>query len=229
MLPKKKTKPQTKKPVITLYGVPKVGKSTFCSHIPDNLFIATEAGLNFLDTYQVPVSNWSQFIDICRELANTEHIFRTVTIDIIDNLYLFCAEHISKNNQVQHISDLSYGKGFSLTNNLFQRVLTKLSLMDIGLVFVSHAQTREITIKGKAPFQKTTLSLPSSARRIVLGMSDIILYADMDEDGNRVCYAAPTSAFEAGDRSGKLPGSFVFDYQEFDKLLKLKKNSKKKA
>ena len=40
---------------LLLYGPSKVGKSTWCSQIPDALFIATEPGLAALEVFQVPV------------------------------------------------------------------------------------------------------------------------------------------------------------------------------
>lgn len=207
---------------VLVYGRPKSGKSSFCSQADGALFLATEAGLNHLETYQVPISSWDELLDACAEIAKGDHPFRTVILDTVDNAYRFCSDYVCRKHHVDHESDLSYGKGYSLVSNEFTRVLTKLSLLPYGFYLVSHAQDIEIeTRSGK--HLRTVPTLPEKARKVVLGLVDMILFVDFepyqDDQGEtqfrRVIRTKPTNAYEAGDRTGRLPDTLPLDYPAF--------------
>ena len=224
MLPKEKTPPRTNLADYTVlaHGRPKCGKSTLCSHAPGALFIATEAGLNSLEVFQVPVSTWERFLEVCREVAEGKHDFKTIIVDTLDNAYRMCSEHVCAKHKIEHESDLGYGKGFALVNSEFHRVLNKLSLLPYGLFLVSHSQEKDVeTRAGKRT--RIVPSLPEKARQMVLGMADIILYCDVETvvgaDGKprerRVMRTKPTENYEAGDRTGRLPDVLDLDYAKF--------------
>ncbi len=128
---------------VTIMGPTKIGKSTWCSHSEGALFLATEAGLNNLEAFQVPISTWEQFLAACGEIAAGNHPFKTVIVDTVDNLYRMCADYVCAKHKVEHESDLAYGKGYALITNEFYRVLNKLALLPYGLFLISHAQERE--------------------------------------------------------------------------------------
>ena len=215
MLPTEKTPARMSLSDLTVlvHGPAKIGKSTLCSQAPDALFIATEAGLNALEVYQVPVTNWNEFLEACRDVADDKHGFKTIIVDTLDNAYLMCQERVCEKHKIEHPSDLAYGKGFSLVNTEFYRVLNKLSLLPYGLFLVCHSQEKEIeTRTGRRT--RIVPTLPDKARRMVLGMVDVILYCDVDTvvDGEgkmtterRVMRTKPTETYEAGDRTGRLP------------------------
>jgi len=102
-----------------------------------------------------------------------------VIIDTVDNAYKFCTDSILKKFKIEHESDLGYGKGYAIVNNEFQRVLTKLAFLPYGLFLVSHAKEIEVeTRTGK--YTRIVPTLPDKARKIVLGMVDMVLYCDLE-------------------------------------------------
>jgi len=225
MLPTEKTPARMSLSDLTVlvHGPAKIGKSTLCSRAEKALFIATEAGLNALEVYQVPVTSWNEFLAACREVSGGEHGFKTIVVDTLDNAYLMCQEYICAKHKIEHPADLAYGKGFSLVNNEFYRVLNKLSLLPYGLFLVCHSQEKEIeTRSGKRT--RIVPTLPDKARRMVLGMVDVILYCDVETvvnaDGKttgerRIMRTKPTERYEAGDRTGRLPDVIELDYAKF--------------
>ena len=66
-------------------------------------------------------------------------------------------------------------------------------------------------------------TLPDKARKIVLGMVDIILYCDLEvtTDANgarlerRVVRTKPSVHYEAGDRTGRLPEVIDLNFSRF--------------
>jgi len=223
-LPTQKTPPQVdlSNQTILLYGPAKSGKSSFCSHADSALFLATEAGLNHLDVFQIPITTWDDFLEACKDIAEGKHSYQTIIIDTVDNAYRMCSEYVCKLHGIKHESDLSYGKGFALVNSEFHRVINKLSLLPYGLFLISHAQEKEVESRtGK--YTRFMPSLSDKARKIILGMSDLILFFDIeegaDESGNsiqrRIIRTKPSRHYEAGDRSGKLTETIEMNYQKF--------------
>jgi hypothetical protein len=207
LLPSAKTAPKPNLADLTVlaYGQTKIGKSTFCSNSESAVFLATEPGLN-----------------ACAEITEGKHPFKTVIIDTVDNAYKFCADYILKKFKIEHESDLGYGKGYALINNEFQRVLTKLAFLPCGLFLVSHAKEIEVeTRTGK--YTRVVPTLPDKARKIVLGMVDMVLYCDLEvtvgENGEqrmrRVIRTKPSLYYEAGDRTGRLPETLDLDFSKF--------------
>jgi hypothetical protein len=200
-----------------------VHNSTLCSQAPDALFLATEAGLNALEVYQIAIKNWEEFLAACHEVEGKKHGFRTIIVDTLDNAFRMCSEFVCRKHKIEHESDLGYGKGFALVNTEFYRVLNKLSLLPYGLFLVAHSQEKEVdTRAGKRT--RIVPTLPDKARRLVLGMVDVILYCDvdtvMDASGKttaerRVMRTKPTETYEAGDRTGRLPDVIPLDYAAF--------------
>ena len=218
-LPAKKTPPKGKmeEQTILLYGPPKIGKSTLASQFDNPLFLATEAGLNNLEVYQIPIPTWDEFLTACKEITTQKHEFKTIVIDTVDNLFKACSEYVRKKNNIQHESDLEWGKGWQLVKDEFTRALTKLSLLPYGLVMVSHADSIEIKTR-TAKINKTVPTLPKSAREIVLSMSDIILLAESivtDDGENRILRTKPSENWEAGDRTGRLPAMLPLEFKAF--------------
>ena len=199
-----------------------VHNSSWCSQAENALFLATEPGLNALDVYQAPIQSWDQLLAACSEIAEGKHSFKIIIIDTIDNAYRMCAEHVCAKFKIEHESDLGYGKGWALINNEFHRVLTKLAFLPYGLFLVSHSVEREIeTRTGK--YTRIVPTLPDKARKIVLGMVDLILYCDLeavtDDEGKttyrRVMRTKPSPHYEAGDRTGRLPETIDLDFTMF--------------
>lgn len=223
MLPKEKTAPKERLDdyIILLYGPPKIGKSTLASQFDKPLFLATEAGLNALEVYQVPVATWDKFLAACKEIAAGGHDFKTIIVDTVDNLYKACSEYVKKKNNIQHESDLDWGKGWQLVADEFTRAITKLSLLPYGLVMISHAEYVEIKTR-TATITKAVPTLPKGARKAALNMADVILYAEsvVTDDGEvRIMRTKPSENWEAGDRTGRLPATLPLDYADLYKAF----------
>jgi hypothetical protein len=228
MLPKEKTKPQVSLSNLTalLYGPSKIGKSTWCSQAENAVFLATEPGLNSLEVFQVSIRNWEELLKACAELAEGKHEFKTVVLDTVDNAYKMCAEYVCQKNRVDHESDLAYGKGYALIASEFQRVINKLAFLPYGLILISHSVEREFeTRTGK--IMRVVPTLPEKARKMVVGLVDLILYCDLeitkDDNGKqifkRVIRTKPSLNYDAGDRTGRLPDALPLDFGVFLKAF----------
>ena len=227
LLPKQTSKPKVdfEKYTTLIYGAPKVGKSTLASQFEKPLFLATEAGLNALETYNVEIDSWDKFLQVCAELTAGKHDFKTIVIDTIDNLFTMCSNYICEKNKIQHESELDDGKGWKLVKDEFTRVMIKLSLQPFGLVIISHAVAEDIKTR-TGTISRWQPTMPKQAREKIMPMCDFIFFAIIEntaEGQQRVILTKPTENWDAGDRTGKLPERIPMNYAsiktEFDKAL----------
>jgi hypothetical protein len=203
---------------ILIHGMPKIGKSTFCSGADGAIFLATEPGLNSLEVFQVPedgtgIKTWEELLTACAELATGNHKFKTVIIDTVDNMAKLCADYVCRKWKIEDVSDLEHSKGYALVNGELLRVLTKLGFLSSGLFLVSHSKDKEIKTATKK-YARVVPSLSEGVRKIIVGMADIILFFDIEEEmdeasgkpiARRVLRTQPSLYYEAGDKTGRLP------------------------
>lgn len=226
-LPTQKQKPANSlhKLSMLLYGAPKIGKSTFCSRIDDALFIATEPGLNYLETYNVRVNSWLEFLEVMAALKREQHNFKVIIIDTIDRLCDFCDSYICEQAKAQTIGDVGgYGKGYALFKTEMNRVFQKIYAMDLGVVITSHTVLAEIP----TPSGKQIQYQPSVQKRIqdiIIPLVDIIGFAhsvmSLNKEGDcvetRMLETSETASWVAGDRTGRLPATMPFSFHVFKK------------
>ena len=208
--------------VILVYGAPKIGKSTFCSQIPNVLFIATESGLNYLEVFKAECRSWEDFLGICKEIAEGKHKFTSICIDTIDNLVIQCTEFICRREEIDHPADYEYGKGWSMVTRELQRALNKLANLPYGLVLVGHSKMEEIKPKAGSSYNKQTITVTGENRRIILNLADVILLLDYEDEKDketRVIRTKSTKQYDAGDRTGRLPPILNLDYKEIEKYF----------
>lgn len=219
---------------ILQYGIPKIGKTTLASKFPDALFLLTEEGTKHLSVKAFHIKNWVDFLDKLATIESAVRVgqfpFKTIVIDTVDNLSDFCEEFICKKFSINQLGDLSYGKGFTAYKNEFKRNVRRVTQLGLGLMFISHAEAKEISIDAVmspyAPMMadqqtgKVKMIVPTIEKRayqFISGLVDMILYLEIDSTNQRVINTKPTKHFEAGDRSGRLPAVLPLDYNELVK------------
>ena len=203
-----------------IYGPPRIGKSVFCSQIPDSVFLATEKGLDDLEVFRVDIRSWEELLGACRSLAAGGHQFKNVIIDTLDMAYVYCSDWICRKFSIDHESDLAQGKGWALVRSEFRRVLSKLSQL-YGLYMVSHSTTRE----QDTPAGKITIiepSIPGKAGDVPIDLADVILFFDIEiakgatgaPEERRVVRTRRTKYYAAGCRgSSPLPATIEMNWK----------------
>ena len=97
---------------ILLAGVPKIGKTEFCTLAPKPLILAFEKGTNARPgAFVQPIEKWSEFKQVLRQLEQPEiqEKFYTVCIDTVSIAYDCCEKFICQQAGVQKVGDIPYG------------------------------------------------------------------------------------------------------------------------
>lgn len=217
-----------------LYGDPKIGKSTFCSRIEDAIFCDLEDGLRYLETASVRCKSIDDVNDMLDLLA-ADATYKTLIIDTIDRLWSMCAESVKTSRKIDALSELAYGKGMDLSLSLFESIINKISRLGKGYIFISHVQTDDVeTVYGN--MHKFMPSLYYKAQSVVMPLVDVIGFAmseiDVDKAGIRVekrlLRVAPSTTWEAGDRTGRLPGVMPLNYYIFKRYYQCEEKENEK-
>ena len=204
---------------VLFYGEPKTGKTTAASKFPGSLIFAFEKGYNALPGVMVmPINSWRDFRQYLKLLAEeeTKDMYQTIVIDTADIAYDYCNEYICKNEGVETIGDLEYGKGYGMVEREFDGAMRRILQLDYGLVMISHSTERvEKNEKGEE-YSKIEPTLEKRARKIcertcdIIGMSRSVL----DDEGHNVTklFCRGTQRFVAGSRFKYMPPVIDFSY-----------------
>lgn len=205
-----------------LYGPEKIGKTTFASQFEDAVILATEIGYKGLNVYATDIETWEDFLEATKEIVAGKHKFQTIIIDTADNLFKFCHDFVCKKYKMDHPSDEQYGKGWNLLKTEFQAPILRLSVSKYGLIFISHAEEREVKTR-YSKIDKVQPSLGGQAKKIINPFVDIIGYcnfktvkiSDDEYKEKRIITFEPSEYITAGDRTGFLPPTLPLSYKKF--------------
>lgn len=226
------TKPQTRAGIsplrarVMLVATPGAGKSTLlASWAPETtLIIDTQHGTDLLDgeNYVEHVSTWSQFVGVVDALTTTEHQFKTVGIDMIDDLWKFAdREFAGKGAPLASATD-DWQKSINTAEGMFRHHVGRLFASELGLWFLSHAREKQ---DGK--LTRYSSELDKKVLTYVQGATQFIFLAET-LGPRRQLHTQPTAKFEAKARI-KLPEPMDLDAAELYKQMKAGLNGGQKG
>lgn len=205
--------------IVSLYGLPKTGKTTTATKFPKSLLLAGEIGFNALAGIKAqPIQKWADFKTVLKQLSKPEakDHYETIILDTVDIFYDLAEKHVCQREGVELIGDIPYGGGYKMLRTEFNDALRSIPMMGFGLVMISHAQIKTVTDSAGVEYSKTMLSLADRPRGIVTGMADIIGYAEgveVNGEAKTVLHLRDTPRFEAGSRWKYMSPVIKFDYQ----------------
>lgn len=176
---------------MVIYGIPKIGKSRFCSQIEDVFFLDIEGGLSYLDKKVRATPKLKTFDEVLKwlEYILTDEKFKagTIALDSADWLEALIIAKIEKDHG-KKITD-KYHEPFTFGNNRvmvaaeFYRIITALNLIyekkGIKAVFIAHCHLREVSTPLTEPYNRYEMKFFSKEVGAKLNeWGDIILFCD---------------------------------------------------
>lgn len=177
-----------------LYGEPGVGKSVFATKAPKPFFICTDGNYEWLEEFgadpnaHVNVSSWSEMKEVFKRDFDG---YETIVIDLLEDAFKWCEHEYCVRNNIEHVSDVGYGKAYDATRNEFFVEISKLLSKDKHVILICHSIT--FTVKDRRGVEHTKYA-PSSR------IPDKVL--DMIEGRVRYCLRCYTAAEE--EPNGKI-------------------------
>lgn len=173
-----------------IYGEKGIGKTSLAAQFPKSLTIQLEPRRRNLRIRQVEVkpvtreqfdtvdrSDWDDIKDYL-DLAVTDKATETIVIDTVDRAYLACFRHCCWVEGVDHPNDIpdDYGKMWGTIKEEFEETFRRVLYSEkVGLLFISHAQTREVeSTLGNFEIQAPTC--PPACWKIIKAITDFAFY-----------------------------------------------------
>lgn len=207
---------------LIIYGVEGIGKTTLASQFPKPLFIDLEGSTAKMKPQPAKMPDADGYIDMKRQLGqilNSKHDYKTLVIDSVDWLESWVKEFVIANGNVQSIEDFGYGKGYTLIEEEFRKLLSFLDRLiierNMNIILVAHSIIRQATEPGNAaPFDRHELNLSKKVAPLVRQWADAMLFANYKniviegKKGNahavggkeRVLYCNHTAVIDAKNR-----------------------------
>jgi hypothetical protein len=224
-------------PRITIYGPPKIGKSSFGAMADSPIFQQAEDGLDALKVPAFPkLESFSDAMKNLENLATKKHNYKTIVTDSADHLEPLIWKETAASENLKSIEDFGYGKGYikalDLWREYFEAIDYLRSERGMTSVMIAHHQIKRFESPVTDAYDKYEIKLHKNASALLIENSDIILFANYfvgikkeadssrqkDDDkrkraigsGERILYTEERPAFSAGNRYG-LPSEIPFD------------------
>lgn len=227
--------PSTRPPKIMLIGQEGVGKSTAGAKMPSPVFLCGESGLvgpQFADTPSFTPTSWAESLAFCDELASNPSGYKTLVIDTLDWIEPMLYAHVvatAKKNEIKHIEDFGYGKGYVIAQQEARKmlaVLDKVNAAGLAVLILSHSQLKTVKNPEGDDYDHFESKVNTKVAGIFKEWCDAVLFARFEiyvrKDGmkvkaqggtERIVQTTHSAAWDAKNRYG-LPEVMDLDMSE---------------
>jgi phage nucleotide-binding protein len=219
----------TTKKVAWIYGAPFSGKTTFANAFPDPLMLNTDGNIKFVDAPYIFIKDevnkvgrsverklaWDKFKEVLGELELKQNSFKTLVIDLLEDLYEHCRRAVCAERGWDHESDDSF-RAWDMVRTEFLTVMKRLMALDYeNIILISHLDTtKDITKKGGDKLTSIKPNLNDKVANKIAGMVDIVARAIAD-DGQYVLSFKRNEVIFGGGRLQFKAQEIPLDYQAF--------------
>ena len=229
--------------IYTISGKPKSGKTSLvykCAvekfgNADNLLLVAFERGYNALnDINAVDIEKYDEFVELVDELVKNKKDlpYKMVALDTVDIMQDLAIPYMLKkasrrdNKMYKVISDIPYGNGWNLLQEVIYEQVNKLVKAGYNLWFITHDKDKTFTTKDGLSYDKTILSLTGKVREVCVNMSDFIVYIDTTQRkvgdkiiDERILRFRGDSTIEAGGRLEQVVESIPYSIKGFIKAV----------
>lgn len=185
------------KRVIWIYGVPFCGKTTFANAFPDPLMLNTDGNIKFVDAPFIHIKDevkvegrqtkrtlaWEVFKDIISELEKKDNDFKTIVVDLLEDLYEHCRLYMYQQMGISHESDDSFRAWDKVRGEFLNTLKRLMNLNYENIILISHEDTsKDITRKGGDKITSIKPNLQEKVANKVAGMVDVVARIVADGD-----------------------------------------------
>lgn len=151
---------------VLVYSSPGVGKTYFAGKFESPLLLSTDGNWRYTELPAMPITSWKASKSATDEVASQafENVideliaqdgagFKTVIVDLVEDVYKMCVEHTLKDRNISALGDLPYGQGYTETRLKFYKVYKKLTSLPLNVILLSHEKA--LTVKDRLGREST--------------------------------------------------------------------------
>lgn len=160
------------------------GKSFLAGKFPDPLFLNTDGNAKQNPYPNIQLRNRrnpdgtakqtviEQIDEIMLELETKNHGFKTVIVDVIDDVCTLIEQVVCLKAGVDALSDIPYGKGYATFNSILQELVMELKSLPINVVYISRVEN----VVDDSGNSREIPSLKTKYYNIVNGNCDLVIH-----------------------------------------------------
>jgi len=218
---------------VLLYGVEKVGKSSFAAGAPGAIFVCPEDGLTSIDAPRFPEPTWwGEVLGSIEELRTGDHQYQNLVLDTLDWLEPLIWDHICQRDTKTDIEDYGYGKGYTAALAEWRRLVADLERLrkerGMGVILLAHSWIKSFKNPEGDDFDRYEMKLNLKAGGFIKEWCDAVLFANHEtyahqddkkrvrgvSTGARLIHTERSAAWDAGNRYN-LPAEMPLDWATF--------------
>lgn len=218
------------KKTIWIYGPPFSGKTYFANKFPAPLMLNTDGNVKFVDAPFIPIKDmvemngriknttlgWQVFKDTVDELEKKQNDFKTIIVDLVEDLYELCRYYIYNKRGISHESDDSM-RAWDMVRTEFLSTIRKLVNLDYeNIILISHEdKSRDFTKKTGDKVTAIKPNLGDKPAAKLAGMVDLVGRVTADENTRTLSLKNDAVVFGGGRLSNFSDTEINLDYDAF--------------
>lgn len=243
ILPKNERKEATinTTPDMWLYGESYSGKTVFMDSFDNNLMLNTDGNVDHITSPVIRIRNevtvdgrltktklaWEVFKEVIEELEKKNNDFKTITVDLVEDLYEHCRLYMYEKNGWEHESDGAYGKGWDVIKTEFLSTMKRLKNAGYQVVYISKQLTSSITLKSGQEITTFKPNIPDKIANVLAGTVDLTARVVAEGDKHYMSFKTSEVIF-GGSRYNFGVQEIPLDYKTFiDTMISAQNGDKK--
>lgn len=209
-------------PIIVIYGVDGIGKTTLAAEAEDAVYFHTrgEKPPKGVNIPRLQVKDYLDLKDNLLDLVDDDHDFRWVIIDALDGVEPLVWEETCYEHDKKDIESFGFGKGYVAADEYWSELLdimVDLKEEGVGVIILAHPSIERFDSPITEPYNRYTIKIHKRANALIREAADIVAFMnhrvnvkDVEvsrgkkvshaEGKARMIYLTGTAAFDAKNR-----------------------------
>lgn len=232
---------------IWIYGEPFTGKTTFANEFPNPLMLNTDGNIKYVDAAFIPIKDevtttgrrtsrkfaWDVFKEAVDELEKGDNEFKTIVVDLLEDLYEDCRLYMYDKLGIEHESDDSFRAWDKVRTEFLSNIKRLMNLDYENIVLISHEdKSRDFTSKNGSKFSTVSPNLQEKVANKISGMVDIVARLVVEDGEHLLSFKTSPNQFGGGRlklSQAEIPSTYEDLKEVFDESLKAPKKQRKQT
>lgn len=167
--------------IMLISGEKKIGKTTLANMFGKQAyFLAFEVGYRGLRLRKSDIPDWRTAKLAGRALAKAGMKYGPIVVDTVDKAYDACERYVCEKLAIKNLADEEWGKGYAEAKREFDEWISGLTRIGNGLVFITHAELREVKTRDGEKYDRVLPTMAKQARKVIEPLVDIWTYYTYD-------------------------------------------------
>lgn len=216
-----------------IYGSPFSGKTTFADSAPDPLMLNTDGNAEYVTAPYVSIQDevtvmgrmtkrkfaWEVFEEYVEELEKGQNDYKTIVIDLVNDLYEMCRIYMYNQLGITHESDDTFRAWDKIRGRYLATMRRVMHLPYENIILISHEDsTKDLTKKTGEKITSIRPKFPDKVADALAGMVGFVgrVYVD---DGKHLLSIKSDEVVYGGGRLNKSDVVIPLDWDEVVKVF----------